>query len=147
MKYLKKFEDLEYTKDDEFNYKKNLDMVFSQISSEVKIIYNNEVKKVKARLTADCINMNGYIKPIYGNIKITDDLQFKVYVKKDDIMLSIYKPNGIILDGESIDNIYRLFRKMSVYIGILDKEVEKIYNELLNIKDVSDYINDDIKIG
>jgi hypothetical protein len=146
MKYLKKFEDLEYTRDEEFNYKKNLDTILNQMSTTVKIIDRQEVKNVKAVLTADCNNIDGCVKPIYGKIKIQDDIAFQVYVKNDITMLSIYKSNGIILDIDSINDIYRLFRKMSTYIGITDINLYKINKELIKIKDNVDYINTDIKI-
>ena len=88
MKYLKKFEDLEYTRDDEFNYKKNLDKIFTQISSEIKIIDHDEVKNIRARVKADCINIDGHIKPIYGSIQI-DDICFRIYVKDEKIINEI----------------------------------------------------------
>lgn len=62
-------------------------------------------------------------------------------------MLSIYKPNGIILDDVAINMIYRLFNKMSTYIGITPNEIDKLHNVLLKYVDFSDYLNIDVELN
>ena len=92
------------------------------------------------------IRITTHVKRVYGKIKLLNEVEFSVYAKDDSIYLSVYKSGSCSLPSSTIEEVYRLFRKISVYIGISNTEVDKIHNIISKYVDNDEHINIDVKI-
>ena len=59
MKYIKKYEDLNYTKDEKKDYTNRLEVLLGEITTKVEIKQGGKTIEVKPTIIADSVNLDG----------------------------------------------------------------------------------------
>ena len=123
MKYLKTYEDLKYTQEEEKDYIKKVDVILKNMSTTLQVKkFNNDIK-CSMDIITDSKNNKKDIT--YGKIKLkTEDdneMSFVVYLRNlvkpytinESYVLDVYKPANYILDDEAINILIKmlLFKK------------------------------------
>ncbi len=152
MKYLKTYEDLKYTQEEEKDYIKKVDVILKNMSTTLQVKkFNNDIKCSMDIITDSKIDKKDIT---YGKIKLkTEDdneMSFVVYLRNlvkpytinESYVLDVYKPANYILDDEAINILIKMFKKCSIYFNLSDSQLHNIIKILNNkVKNIDDHLN------
>ena len=145
MKHIKKFEELDYTDSERRQYQQKVDKIVDGISKSIEYQKYDKTLSDKARIKVN-VNLEDSEQSDL-TIRFAECMIKVYYSTSDEKTISIYKPsNGYVFSQNTVEDIYSIINKVSHYLSLSDKNLEKIHSTLRRIVSSEDHINQDVKI-